>query len=80
VSGATGQLGDHDRGESGVSQGDALTSDLGAIDKGPLVVNDLDNSSELAGVLALVDKDDTANLDESPVDALHNSLGRHFSV
>jgi hypothetical protein len=43
------------------------------------VVNDLNNGGQLALVLALVDQDDTADFDQSPVGGLNRGLGRHFS-
>lgn len=42
------------------------------------MVDNLDNGGELAGVLTLVDKDDTANLDQSPVGSLNGSFSGHL--
>lgn len=43
-----------------------------------LVVDDLNNGGELTSVSTLVDQDNTANFNKSPVGSLDGSLCRHF--
>lgn len=42
------------------------------------MVDDLNNGSELTSVSALVDQDNTANFNKSPVGSLDGSFCRHF--
>lgn len=70
----SGTLGDlDDQGSQGdTGKGDRLTFDLGAIDEDALLVDDFHNG----GKLGVVDENDPANFDQSPVSGFDGSV-RH---
>lgn len=65
--GRAGERLEDERRERQVLVGESLAGDRGrgSVDEGPLVVDDLDDDSELALGGALVDEDDSADLDET---------------
>lgn len=65
--GGAGELGEGVGGEDEVAVGEGLAGDRGggALNESAVVVDDLDDHGELAGRGAVVDKNDTADLDET---------------
>lgn len=76
--GTTGQLGNDDGSEGDVSKSDGLAGDTGlrAVNEDALVVNNLDDSGKLASLGTVVDDNNTANFNKSPLRGLN--FCRHF--
>lgn len=70
-SGALGDL-DHQGGQGDPGERDRLAGDLGAVDEDALLVDDFDDG----GKLGVVDEDDAANFDQSPVSGFDGGV-RH---
>lgn len=70
--GSTRQLGDDVLGQSNMAKVGTVAGDasLGAVHEDTLVVNDLDNGSELTSVGTTVDQNNATKLDLAPVNAL----------